>query len=479
MRRPTFPEAVLLFGLATGAALRLYVAFTDDGIFWPDEVFQSLEPAHRLVFGYGMVAWEFIEGARNYALPGFIAFWFKLAQVFGLDFPAGYIGVQRVAFVALAVGSGYGVWRLARAFGAEELPAAVAAVALMLCAPAIYFSHRGMAENASALPVVLGLWLLLEKDASRRNRIIGASLLGLAVLLRLQCGLFCAVALGILLARKQWRVAGEAFGVLLVWALAYGALDAFTWADAPGAKYGGWFHSALKYLQFNLIEGKASQWGTSPPMFYARTIFSSMPGLAIVLAVGLLLAVRRAPGLVVLAVVFIAAHSAIPHKELRFILPGLPLLFAAAAVGFSQLGTQRRQVVLVGVLLASVASAARMKALTFGDLGAYPERKHVSAWDDYGPVFRLMKAAGAQPDVCGLFLEAHLAWTGGSAYLHRNAPLYMPGMQVPPGAVNYLIARVGAQQPGAEVLATDGPMQLMKLQTGPCVPDPNYRWVLP
>ena len=32
--------------------------------------YQSLEPAHRLVFGYGMLAWEFIEGARNWALPG-------------------------------------------------------------------------------------------------------------------------------------------------------------------------------------------------------------------------------------------------------------------------------------------------------------------------------------------------------------------------------------------------------------------------
>src|SRR5687767_8504114 len=106
MRRLSIAQWVLVGGLAVGAALRLWVAFTDDGIFWPDEVYQSLEPAHRLVFGYGMVAWEFIEGARNWALPGFIAFWFKLSQLFGLDAPAQYLGVVRTVFVAIAVGAG-------------------------------------------------------------------------------------------------------------------------------------------------------------------------------------------------------------------------------------------------------------------------------------------------------------------------------------------------------------------------------------
>ncbi len=468
---------MLWAGLAAGAVLRLVAAFTDDGIFWPDEVYQSLEPAHRLVFGYGMVAWEYIEGARNWALPGFIAFWFKLSELFWLDAPAQYLGVVRAVFVFIAVGCGYGVWRLARDSGADELPAAVAALSLMLCAPAIYFSHRAMAENASALPVVLGLWLLLKPAQTRRERLAGASLLGIAVLLRLQCGLFCVGALAVLLARKQWRPALEVLGVLGVWAVAYGALDAFTWAAAPGAKYGGWFHSALKYLQFNLVEGRASQWGTSPPGFYVASLFSSMPGVTLALAVGLLLALRRATGLVVLGLLFVAAHSAIPHKELRFILPALPVLFAAAAVGLSQLPVARRPVVLVAVTLAAVFSAARHRALTFGDLGAYPDRKLVSAWDDYGPVFRLMLAASRFPDVCGLRIDAaHLAWTGGSTYLHRRAPLYSPGVPANLGYFNYAIVGAGS---GAEVVAKEGALELVRLPLPQCNVDPNYRWLLP
>lgn len=468
---------VLVVGLVAGALLRLWAAFTDDGIYWPDEVYQSLEPAHRLVFGYGLVAWEFAEGARNWALPGVIAFLFKLSASFGLDRPGQYLGVVRTVFVAAAVGSGWGVWRLARASGAADLPAAVASLSLMLCAPAIYFSHRAMAENASALPVVLGLWLLLEKQTTRRRRIAGASLLGVAVLLRLQCGLFCVGALGILWVRKERRAALEVLGVLGVWALAYGALDAFTWHDAPGARFGGWFHSALKYLQFNLIEHRASQWGTAPPQFYLRTLFSSMPGVALALCLGMLLALRRGTGLVVLGLVFVGAHSAIAHKELRFILPVLPVLFAAAAVGYSQLSQARRGVPLVAMVLAAVGSAARHRSLTFGDLGAYPDRAQASAWDDFGPVNRLLKAASAHADVCGIRIDAaHLAWTGGSTYLHRRAPLYMPGTAANLGHFNYAIVGPGS---GAEVIATQAGLELVRLPIGSCVVDPAYTWQLP
>ncbi len=468
---------VLIGGLVAGAALRLWAAFNDDGIYWPDEVYQSLEPAHRLVFGYGLVAWEFIEGARNWALPGLVAFLFKLCALFGLDRPVQYLGVVRTVFVAVAVGSGWGVWRLARASGAAELPAAVAALGLMLCAPAIYFSHRAMAENASALPVVLGLWLVLDPETTRRRRMVGASLLGVAVLLRLQCGLFCVGALGVLLVRRDRRAALETFGVLCVWALAFGALDAFTWHDAPGARFGGWFHSALKYLQFNLIEHRASQWGTAPADFYVKTLFSSMPGVAMALAVGVLLASRRASGLVVLGLLFVGAHSAIAHKELRFVLPVLPVLFSAAAVGYSQLPAQRQAVPLLAFVLAAVFSAARHRALTFGDLGAYPERAQSSAWDDFGPVNRLMEVASSHPDLCGLRIDAaHLAWTGGSSYLHRRAPLYMPGTPADSRHFNYAIVRPGS---GAEVIAAEAGLELVRLPISPCASDEGYTWQLP
>src|ERR1700694_1797806 len=53
-RRPTAEQALLAAVLALGALPRVFLALTDDGIYWPDEIYQTLEPAHRLVFGYGL-----------------------------------------------------------------------------------------------------------------------------------------------------------------------------------------------------------------------------------------------------------------------------------------------------------------------------------------------------------------------------------------------------------------------------------------
>lgn len=39
-------------------ALRLFLAVTTRTFFQPDEYFQSLEPAHHIVFSYGQLTWE-------------------------------------------------------------------------------------------------------------------------------------------------------------------------------------------------------------------------------------------------------------------------------------------------------------------------------------------------------------------------------------------------------------------------------------
>ena len=457
-RRPAL--VVLAASLAIGAAARLYWAFHDDGIFWPDEIYQSLEPAHRLVFGHGLIPWEFIDGARNWALPGFVAFLLKVA---GND-PVVYLGLTRVAFIAIAVGTAHASYLLARGCKAAELPAAAGAACFALGALPVYFGHRAMSETASALPVTYGLWLVLRHDAARRHLLLGASLLGLAVLLRLQCGVFAAGAVLVLLARKQWRPAAQVFGVLIVWAFFFGLLDALTW--------GRWFHSAQKYLEFNLIKGGGAAWGTHPWSHLLLHLFSSMMGLSFAFALALALCWKHARGLMLVAFAFFALHSVVPHKEIRFILTVLPLFGACVGVALTHLPPRAAWLVL-GLAL---VSAYKAKDLTWGELGAYPERAAQTAWDDFGPYNRLMLKAAKQPQVCGLFIEgAHLAWVGGSTYLHQKAPLYMGGMQPPSGAVNYLITA----REGGEVVARDGNLKLVHLPVEPCVPDNAYSWRLP
>jgi hypothetical protein len=462
--------------LLAGAAFRIHWALNDEGLYWPDEVYQSLEPAHRLVFGYGLLAWEFVEGARNWALPGLVAGVLGLARLFGGTDPAVYLDVAKGFFALLGTACAWGSWRLARAYGASEPAAAAGAALFALAAVPIYFAPRALSENASALPVVLGLALALPRGGSRRAVMAGAFLLGLAVLLRLQNGVFCVGLLAVLLAQRRWRAAGESLAVLAGWAFAYGLLDRLTW--------GRWFHSALVYLEFNLLKDGASGWGTAPFSYYGRVLFTGMPAVSVLTGVLALVAARRAPGLLAVTLLFFVLHALQPHKELRFLVPALPLFTALAGVGLDVLlGRWSPRAVRAGAALGVVAvaalSGARAGSLTFGDVGQYEDsRPQASAWDDVGDVNRLLLAASRVKELCGLKIEVvHLAWTGGYSYLHQPVPLYPPnGPPRRSGLYSHVIT-FPAYAPG-EVLARSGPVVLSRLREG-CVPDTGYSWRLP
>jgi hypothetical protein len=302
-------------------------------------------------------------------------------------------------------------------------------------------------------------------------------LLGLSVLFRIQTGVLVIGVLGILAARRNWRGLLESLAVLSVWGVAYGALDALTWRDAPGAAYGGWFHSAILYLRFSLVEGGPARWGTSPPGYYAEFIFRSMPIIAACLGIGLLAGLRYATALSALALLFIAAHSAIPHKEFRFILPMLPLALAATVTSFDALPRGPRLAGVGLLLIGGVASAITFPSLTWGALGArvgHPDAQ-TRAWDASGPVNRLLLAAHKQRDLCGLRVDMHPAFHGASSYLHLPVPIY-DNVADSSGFYNYAITGAGT---GLPVVARDHDMELVRVGAGGrCRPDHRYDWRL-
>lgn len=68
--------ALFIFRFLNAALVRTY--------FDPDEYWQSIEIAHRHVFGFGAVTWDWISGLRNWAaiLPFIAAF--RIVKCLGL-----------------------------------------------------------------------------------------------------------------------------------------------------------------------------------------------------------------------------------------------------------------------------------------------------------------------------------------------------------------------------------------------------------
>ncbi len=470
------PPKLLAAGLIVGLGLRVWLALSDDGIYWPDEIYQSFEPAHRLVFGYGLVPWEFSEGARNWAFPGMLAGLLKVLSLLDAG-PQFYVRATKCVFGILGAIAALGTYRLARTAGASSQAAAAAGCAYALAGPVIYFAPRAMSENAAAVLLVWGAAWLLDQDERLARRLAGAGLLSIAIMCRLHSGVLVAVCAAVLLFRKERSVLAGFTAIQAAGLLAMGALDALTWGHLPGARFGGWFHSVLHYLQFNLIEGGASAWGVHPGFYYLETIFLAMPAFALLLAAATLLSLRKTAWLGCGVLLFIGLHSAVPHKEFRFLVPAFPWLFAMLFSLVDAGAGRWRRGVAAGLVVVAVLSAASHRLLTFGRLGAYSSRHWTSAYDDNGAVNRLLLAAHRLPDLCGLRVDAaHLAWTGGYTYLHRDVPLYHRGQPpVESGHFNYAIVR----DVSAPSVAREGPLALVKIGSGPCVTDHGYSWRLP
>jgi phosphatidylinositol glycan class B len=467
--------ALLAASLVAGLMCRLWVARHDDGVFWPDEVYQSLEPAHRIVFGYGLVAWEFMKGARSYALPAGVAALMKLGVVLGGDSPRAYLSLVRDFFCVVGALTAWTVYRLARTLGASTLPAAAGACALALMNLGIVFGPRAMSETSSAPLILWGFAWALPREGARWMRWAGVALLAGAVFLRMQSGYYCVGLLVLLVAQGRRSDALEALGIFAVGALLFGLLDKLTW--------GGWFHSALEYLRFNVIEGKSGNFGRQPVPFYVRTLWNTLGPLLVALLAMNVMAFRRVWHVMAMPLLFVVIHSLIVHKELRFLYPALAFFCATGAVGLQALVDRGTAAVWLpahgAVVAAAIVSAVGAPRLTFGRLGIYEPPPGVRRIvDDGGPEDRLLLAAHDRADLCGIFVSTRqLGWTGGYSYLHRNVPLY-EGTQVTADGdtFNYLIAPLGSH--AGDVIAQDGGLALLRVSHQGCRPDPRFDWHL-
>jgi len=110
------------------------------------------------------------------------------------------------------------------------------------------------------------------------------------------------------------------------------SLDTFFWQSLPVPMW-----AELTGFFFNTVQGKSSEWGTSPIYHY---FFNALPKLLLNPMTFLLIpmAVRRrgdkvGERLVVPAMWFITLYSLLPHKEWRFIVYAVPALTAAAGIG--------------------------------------------------------------------------------------------------------------------------------------------------
>ena len=497
MNRPVSsnPRAWLWLGLCVAMVLpRLYVALHDQGMIWADEIFQTLEQGHRLAFGYGLVPWEFKVGARSWLLPGAIGGVLKVLALAGVSSGAGLAAGLKLLFAVLAAVTFYPLLRMAEAWGGVIALVLLGAAATFFPGTFIYGS-RAMAEVASAPFLAWGLWLLWDWGMGRSGKaaaysvspvlagrrsgvgrlILAGSLFGLATLLRYQSAILLPAILIIVWARRSLRAAtlvAAGLGIVLVLG---GLLDWVTWGKP--------FQSLWVYVRFNLLEGGANQWGIAKRGFYLRVLLSSSGPAMVLLFFGFVAGLRRTWPVALPALFFLGVHSMIPHKELRFLYPVLPMVLLCAAVGLAAFLAKlpfprgQRGAATGLVALALLAGLGWQSArVTFADIGQLMDAYRFGGptsnlvWQAYGERNRLFNQAGAHEDICGLAAPAmNPYWTGGYTYLHRPVPILWNGGRHDFDSANYALMGPGQRMMDARfhVLATEGEYILFRRE-GAC-----------
>ena len=411
-RRDTAQVAacVLIVLCVAALALRFGVALQSPSLDHPDEIFQTLEPAHRLAFGYGVVTWEWRDGVRSWILPALLA------------------GVMRATSWMGPGSSGY-LLAIALVLSLLSLTTVWFAYAWGNCASGDVRGHHG----GRSLRALVGADLLRSQGAERGGRrqrppdrpvsgqvrwrsprsqadVPRRVVLGLAAALRIH--LAAPVFLATLYfcwAGGRRTVAPLAMGVFVPFAV-FGTVDALTWSYP--------FQSFLRYFAVNILEGRARRYGTEPWHWYWYVLLKHF-GPLLALAV---LGARRSPFLGWMAFVTVATHSLISHKENRFIYPAVPMVITLAALGFTELAAKVNA--RLGSRLspkAVIAAGVVICALTSG-VFAY----HFPYWKESSGGQIALKRLSRDPTVCGVALySVHWPQTGGYAHLHQHVPIVL------------------------------------------------------
>ncbi|GAA5961422.1 hypothetical protein JCM21900_004908 [Sporobolomyces salmonicolor] len=169
---------------------------------------------------------------------------------------------------------------------------------------------------------------------------------------------------------------------------------------------------------FNVVEGKASDWGTSPFYTYFLMLLPRLLLLSLPFALFSLFLDRRSRRIGIPSLIFVAIMSGLEHKEWRFIayvVPGLNVCAAAGVRAVGALSASRRL-----RRLALFAIIALNLFVTF--LGITASRDNYPGAQAIRVLEELVVSSGRTSAV-GVHVSPHVAMTGASNFLLYDSSL--------------------------------------------------------
>jgi hypothetical protein len=474
---------------------------------YPDAYFQYLEPAWTRVSGFGMQTWEWRDGIRSWVLPAYHGA--IMALLSALHIKGSVIGaIIQLHWGLWSLFLVWAAWRggcligrqiARRAAGAPEVAlfdpldardsfaapapegwqAGILAAVLVATFPLLtLYSTESLTELPSMIGLVCGIVITAElverqRAASPRLAMFLGFMVSLAVCLRVvNGGLALLPPLWFLIRgprRLLLHLVLGALGPILV----FGIVDRLTW--------GTFFGSFIKYIQFNVVEGRAADFGTAPARWYVDKMQNRLPWGIWLLLVPAFWRIRVTWPLTLPACGILALISSQAHKEERFAIIVWPMLIIAAAGAAGHwLRPPRPSRIpeheLLWPGLPKVLYRARQTlVLSAAAFLIFEAHGHMGDYDYPMPRGRYDGQAwvGRQPDATGVLVDWPF-YTGGYVWLDNTLPL----LQMKPALLsNPIFSHVIVQKQTSEAgLAKNagfervydlGPIEVLKRKSTP------------
>ena len=404
---PVEPVWKYLWGvLALAFVARAGIALAGDFKLHADEIMQYLEQAHRLVFGNGVIHWEFFYGARSWLVPGSVASVLALFDGVGLGEPGWYVGGVKLMFCAVSLLIPAGMYFFARQhFG--ETAARVALIAGAFWYELVGFAHKPMTEFV-ATAVAMALLALCVRPLRPRTAWLVALLAVMVAAIRLQYAPFALALLGLAFFRAVKRAKIHLVVAAGAFFLVVGVFDAVTW-DA------GLFHSYLTYIHYNLTIEDHARRGSPAYQFLLWLLFASR-GLILLCVALALRDLRRYGFTLALIALILLIHSAETYKVYRFVFIVIPLYLLVGADLVARLAAHIGKSVWVYGVTGAVFLTVALSGLVAGPV------RHIRK---QAPVFAVHRYLATTSGVAAVwYADWYHSSLPGYYYLHRKIPFY-------------------------------------------------------
>ncbi|KAK6942377.1 GPI mannosyltransferase [Dillenia turbinata] len=308
--------------------------------FNPDEHWQGPEVAHRLVFGYGHLTWEWKKGIRSYVHPMPFAFLYKVLAIFHLDTPWFMMRTPRLLqSIFAAIGDFYSYKYSDVLFGHHV------AQWVLFSQFTNWFMFFAITRTLSnSLETVLTLvslyyWPCMRNSSNEvplLSRRWGLAMAALACAIRPTSAIIW-LYVGLL----ELFVTRHKLRFIFLEVIPIGVLVLALTSLLDRLMYGSWIFVPFNFLKFNFLSSGGDYYGTHPWHWYLSQGFVVMLFSFLPFSISGMIMSKQWK-LAALIGWVLGLYSVLGHKEFRFVLPVLPiaLLFSGyflAALGSSNI----------------------------------------------------------------------------------------------------------------------------------------------